>query len=549
MKTLIEVSQLPNILDLSTENITAEINIDRGTPVTAGTVVLRRCNGDLHPSNIQSVTLARSIALHFLDSLELDYAELSNLDNTSRADNSIVTELAQIAVRSTTGADFTGNIYLDGILWGGNYWNTSASGQIKYSFWNSSTATFADDWTTAEKKAMVKALNTWAAVADITFVDAGDNNLNATLGFYNVDDSELDDSIGRFSPPGTSNEGIGYFNWQGTGWDYNNGNRQGDYGFVTMIHELGHSLGLAHPHDDGGGSSIYPGVSSAFGDTGNYSLNQGIYTTMSYNDGLTASGGDPGTLDYGYQGTPMAFDIAAIQHLYGANRNHNKGNNTYFLPTANASGTFYSSIWDTGGRDKISGSRASAGVDINLNDATLNIADGAGAGGYLSSVTGIFGGFTIANGVIIENADGSNFNDEIIGNEFNNNLFGDDGNDTLIGGSGNDTLIGDSGNDRLVGYAEGKEYDVLRGGTGVDTFVLGNSSNVFYRGNGYATIADFNWLSDYIEVKGTSSQYWLEFGNWTGTSADDTAIFYGEDAIGVVQDNIDVSITRDFLFV
>ena len=531
MKTLIEVSQLPNILDLLTENINAEISID------------------LHPSNIQPVTLIQSVAIHLLDSIELDYAELFNLDNTSRTDNNIGTELARIAVRSTTGADFTGNIYLDGILWGGNYWNTGTSKQIDYSFWNSGTATFAYDWTTAEKKAMVNALNTWAAVADITFVDAGDDNLNVTLSFYNVDDSKFDGALGRFSALGTSNEGIGYFNWEGTGWDYTNGNQQGDYGFVTMIHEIGHGLGLAHPHDNGGDSSIYPGVTSKSGDTGDYGLNQGIYTTMSYNDGLTASGGDPGTLDYGYQGTPMAFDIAVIQHLYGANRNHNKGNNTYFLPTANASGTFYSSIWDTGGRDKISGSKASAGVDINLNDATLNIADGAGAGGYLSAVTGIFGGFTIANGVIIENADGSNFNDEIVGNEFNNNLFGDDGDDTLIGGPGNDTLRGGSGDDRLVGYSGGTEYDILTGGEGTDTFVLGDSSNAFYRGNGYANIADFNWLSDYIEVKGTSSQYSLEVGNWIGTSADDTAISYGDDVIGIVQDNTNVVITENFLFV
>ena len=532
MKSLIEVLQRSTISDLFTEQIPSEINLDLQ-----------------YRLDIQPVTHAQSVVIYSLNSLELDFAESSNLDNLSRADNSIDRDLAKTAFLSTNDANFTGNTYIDGILWGGNYWNTGTSKQIDYSFWNSSTASFAYDWTTAEETAMVKALDTWAAVADITFVDAGDNNLNATLGFYNVNNSKLDGSLGRFHPPGTSDEGIGYFNWQGTGWDYENGNQQGDYGFVTMIHELGHGLGLAHPHDDGGGSSIYPGVTSASGDTGDYALNQGIYTTMTYNDGLTASGGDPDTLDYGYQGTPMAFDIAAVQYLYGANTNYKKGNNTYFLPTANASGTFYSSIWDTGGTDKISGLGASAGVDINLNDATLNIADGAGAGGYLSSVSGIFGGFTIANGVVIENADGSDFNDEIIGNEFNNNLFGDDGNDTLVGGSGNDTLTGGSGDDRLVGYGNGTEYDVLTGGGGIDTFVLGNSSNAFYRSNDYATITDFDELSDQIEVKGTSSQYSLEVGNWIGTSAEDTAIFYGDDIIGIVEDYTNVSINRDFVFV
>ncbi len=335
---------------------------------------------------------------------------------------------------------------------------------------------------------MVQALDTWAVVADITFVDAGDDDPNATLGFYLLDDSQLD-YWGYFNPPGELGEGIGYFNWEGKGWEFS-GNQQGDFGFITLIHELGHGLGLAHPHDTGGGSPKYPGVSSS-GDTGDFGLNQGIYTTMSYNDGLTASGGDPGTLDYGYQGTPMAFDIAAIQYLYGANMSYKTGDDTYFLPTVNASGTFYSAIWDAGGIDKISGAGASAGVDINLNDATLNIADGAGAGGYLSAVMGIFGGFTIANGVVIENADGSDFDDFIIGNEFNNSLFGDDGNDTIEGGdgddfidgwTGNDYLNGGSGNDTVLGWTgdddlNGEEgNDTVLGWTGDDT-LLGGSGN------------------------------------------------------------------------
>lgn len=202
----------------------------------------------------------------------------------------------------------------------------------------------------------------------------------------------------------------------------------------------------------------------------------------------------------------MAFDIAAIQYLYGANYSYRTGNDTYFLPTANKAGTLgqsatmYSCIWDAGGSDKISGQGALSGVTINLNDATLNAAaDRAGAGGYISSAGGIYGGFTIANRVIIENADGSSFNDLITGNEFNNNLFGDGGIDTIYGGAGNDTVNGGNGND-LIYLDDGNDYvnitslgnDTFYGGSGND-YIYGYTGNETYYGeNGNDTLLGFS---------------------------------------------------------
>jgi len=374
-------------------------------------------------------------------------------------------------------------VYVNGILWGANLWIVPTR-QIDYSFWNAGTGSWDDgygnvasnpyNWLSGEGAAMVQALATWSAVANIRFVDAGDNNQSATLTFYNLDDADMGGALGLFNPPGTLGMGIGYFNWQGTGWEID-GNEQGDYGFITLIHEVGHGLGLAHPHDDGGGSPIYPGVTATFGDTGDYGLNQGIYTTMSYNDGLVYGGGDPNTLEYGYQATPMAFDIAAIQYLYGANWTHNTGNDTYFLPTANVSGTFYSCVWDAGGVDKISGAGATSGVTIDLNDATLNTAtDGAGAGGYLSAASGVFGGFTIAKGVVIENADGSRFSDVITGNEFRNTISAGAGNDTVDGGAGDDLIYLGDGDDYVNITSTGN--DTFFGGAGND-YIYGYSGN------------------------------------------------------------------------
>ena len=426
-----------------------------------------------------------------------DIAFQADLNSKGVADarGGTLSQISETAVLPVGNKGFTGNVYIDGILFGGNYWTSGSSSSttttIDYSFRNSETASFDDDiaekpydWFAGEKASMVNALNSWSAVANIQFVNAGDNNESATFGFYKVDEVLKNDNIlGLFNPPGTDKQGIGYFNWKEGGWN-TDGIAQGASNFIPLIHELGHGLGLAHPHDNGGGSSIYPGVTD-FAHTGDYGLNQGVYTTMSSNEGLASSGGDPGTQDYGYQDTPMAFDIAAIQYLYGANNSYKTGNDTYFLPTANQSGTYYSCIWDAGGIDTISGVGALSGVTINLNDASLNPAvDGAGAGGYISSAEGIFGGFTIANGAIIENADGSAFADLITGNEFNNTLNGGAGNDSLIGGSGNDTLNGEAGNDSLSGgngndsLDAGLGADTMNGGDGNDTYIVDNVGDV-----------------------------------------------------------------------
>ncbi len=161
---------------------------------------------------------------------------------------------------------------------------------------------------------------------------------------------------------------------------------------------------------------------------------------MSYNSGW-GSQFPSHTVDeyeYGWEATPMALDIAAIQVIYGANMTHALGNDTYHLPTSNTAGTYWLCIWDAGGTDTISNAGASSACIINLNAAPLV---GANAGGYVSWNSGIVGGVTIANGVILENAIGGSGNDTLTGNSAANSLDGGAGSDTLIGGLGNDIYV------------------------------------------------------------------------------------------------------------
>ena len=107
---------------------------------------------------------------------------------------------------------------------------------------------------------------------------------------------------------------------------------------------------------------------------------------------------------------------------------------------------------------------------------------------------------------------GGSGNDTLNGQNTNDTLIGNAGNDTLYGEAGNDYLNGGAGNDYLDGYASfnSPDFDTLEGGLGADTFVLGNrSQGMFYLGNGQATIADYNFRDDYIQLRGNSSQYRL----------------------------------------
>lgn len=291
-------------------------------------------------------------------------------------------------------------------------------------------------------------------------------------------------------------QGIGTFNVLSGGFTLPESLRPGGYSYGVILHEFGHAHGLAHPHDDGGGSDIMLGVTGS-DSLGVYDLNQGVYTVMSYNDGWATNpdGALPfsrATVGYGWSGSLSAFDIAQLQERYGAS-DHAGGNTVYTLDDANAAGTFYETIWDTGGTDTIryNGARD---AHIDLLAATLDYSPTGG--GVVSYVDDIYGGYTIANGVVIENATGGSGDDSLIGNSANNVLTGNAGNDTLLGREGNDTLLGDNGDDTISGgsgddtITGGKGDDTLYGEGGNDVFLLGTSAGIdtVVGGDGYDTI-------------------------------------------------------------
>jgi hypothetical protein len=162
---------------------------------------------------------------------------------------------------------------------------------------------------------------------------------------------------------------------------------------MVMVHEIAHALGLSHPHDSGNGATPWT-IGAATG-KGDNPLDNERYTIMSYEWGGLDQQTDR---SFGHAFTPMALDIAALQHLYGKNNDTNESWTTYALTDAKtvaadlkggdggvSIGRGWYCIWDTGGTDtiKYGGDKR---VLLNLNDASLSTTDDAGTLAWLEQV-------------------------------------------------------------------------------------------------------------------------------------------------------------------
>jgi serralysin len=196
----------------------------------------------------------------------------------------------------------------------------------------------------------------------------------------------------------------------------------GNYAFKAIMHEIGHGLGLKHPHDVSGAFGAIP----ADQDSGEYSvMSYRSYVGAPTNQGYTNE-------TWGYPQTLMMYDIAAIQQMYGANFNYNGGNTVYkwdpntgqefvngvgqATPGANR---IFMTVWDGGGNDTYDFSNYTTNLSVNLQPGGWTTASTAQLA-YLGN--GHYAIGNIANALLYQNNPAS-----LIEN--------------AIGGSGNDTSL------------------------------------------------------------------------------------------------------------
>lgn len=490
--------------------------------------------------------------------------------------------MASIASNSAAGSSVIDSL-LTSARWAGgsvSFGFTTSAGQYGGAYGYGETTKGFQALTSTQANGVRDALSQWAELINLKIVETGGESADLRIAA-----SALPATAWAYTPSTIAEGGDVWF---GTAKGYYTNPIDGTYAKITMIHELGHALGLNHPHqpvfgaggsgfvaDDGTGAALCPccggaahgnGGNGGIGGNGEAALLSPLgangnaldfgasaaasaidamaYTVMSYSSyaGDGRGGYTNGTYDYAQ--TPMIRDIAAIQHLYGANFATRSGDTVYSWNAAtgekfvNGQGQgapgankVFETLWDGGGRDTIDLSAYASKLSIDLSP-----------GGWIhfgnSQVANLGNGQTAPGNVamsLLYQGDQRSLIDNAVGGAGNDLIKGNLGNNVLIGGAGDDRIEGLGGHNILSGGTIGKELSYLgldrgalisvipatSGPDGADSLIGGNGNDIFIvqtgddmlEGNGGLDTLVLDASLAELSLSGSAAKLVIGFGN------------------------------------
>jgi hypothetical protein len=360
-----------------------------------------------------------------------------------------------------------------GVKWGEPTYGTTA-GLVPWSFWEGNLGgegfPFNATFSAAMQEETRRALDRWEAIADIDFIEVADGTFprdrGLRLGLGQIDGPLNTLALAhRSNYSDNSTMAAELIVDTAEGWHFENG-RLVDFGgvlfYVVVLHEIGHTLGLAH-YDAG------PAVMNSVASTGIADL--------------------------------LAADIHGGQFIYG-------------IPTTSFAGTLArNEIFRFETLARALTIVGNAGTDLIWGG---QLADTLKGGADRDVIIGDNGNDVIYGDDNATDTIGSA--DQLLGGGDDDTLYGGGGNDYINGEWGNDLAFGGFGNDLVYG---GFGSDVIFGGDGNDE--LWGATSLAPNGAWFGAPIDISWNGTTNQTIATES--WTIAGEEQSSDTSDDRIF------------------------